>query len=38
MRAVPAALMMNPRLNMACDRPAKMARFMGSLSPFRDFG
>ena len=30
MRAVPTALMTNPRLNMACRRPAQMAFFMFS--------
>ena len=30
MRAVPTVLMINPRLNMACRRPAQMAFFMFS--------
>ena len=36
MSAVPAALMINPRLNMACRRPAQIVLAIG-LSSFPDF-
>jgi len=38
MSAAPKVLIRKARPSMACRRPAQMARFMGSLSPFRDFG